>query len=76
MRAPTKIRSYLIEKTIGKGNFAVVKCARHAAANVKVRVIPTLHLSVDFSFIVSQQMFAGESCMSWASRMPNVDLRK
>ena len=36
MRAPTKIKSYLIEKTIGKGNFAVVKCARHAAANVKV----------------------------------------
>ena len=40
-RAPTKIRSYIIEKTIGKGNFAVVKCAKHAIANVKVIFLQT-----------------------------------
>ncbi len=37
-RAPTRIRSYVIGKTIGKGNFAVVKCAKHTSANIKVSV--------------------------------------
>ena len=38
-RAPTRIGCYVIGKTIGKGNFAVVKCAIHTSANVKVSFV-------------------------------------
>ena len=34
----TKIGAYHIGKTIGKGNFAVVKLAEHSTANEKVRM--------------------------------------
>lgn len=34
----TKIGAYHVGKTIGKGNFAVVKLAEHSSANEKVRL--------------------------------------
>eukprot|EP00794_Sanderia_malayensis_P011210 gene11210-12386_t len=37
-RTPTRIRCYVIGKTIGKGNFAVVKCAKHTSANIMVAI--------------------------------------
>lgn len=36
--APLKIGCYVVEKTIGKGNFAVVKLARHTITQVKVNI--------------------------------------
>ena len=37
-RVPTKIGPYQILKTIGKGNFAVVKLAEHTTAKMKVLI--------------------------------------
>lgn len=36
---PIKVGHYEIEKQIGKGNFAVVKLARHTVTGTKVRLI-------------------------------------
>ena len=36
-RAPIRVGFYDIEKTIGKGNFAVVKLARHRLTKTEVR---------------------------------------
>ena len=33
---PQRVGTYIIEKTIGKGNFSFVKLARHTVTNVKV----------------------------------------
>ena len=35
---PVKVGSYEIERTIGKGNFAVVKLATHMGTRNKVRI--------------------------------------
>jgi serine/threonine-protein kinase SIK3 len=35
-----RVGYYELEKTIGKGNFAVVKLATHVVTNTKVRVRP------------------------------------
>lgn len=37
-KGPVRVGPYEIEKTIGKGNFAVVKLARHAITGTKVRL--------------------------------------
>lgn len=33
---PQRVGTYIIERTIGKGNFSFVKLARHTVTNVKV----------------------------------------
>lgn len=38
-RTPIRVGFYDIEKTIGKGNFAVVKLARHRLTKTEVRFI-------------------------------------
>lgn len=37
VKAPVRVGFYDIEKTIGKGNFAVVKLARHRITKTEVR---------------------------------------
>lgn len=37
-KAPIRVGFYDIERTIGKGNFAVVKLARHRITKTEVRV--------------------------------------
>lgn len=37
-KGPIRVGTYEIEKTIGKGNFAVVKLARHVITGTKVRL--------------------------------------
>lgn len=37
-RTPIRVGFYDIEKTIGKGNFAVVKLARHRLTKTEVRI--------------------------------------
>lgn len=39
-KAPVKVGFYDIEKTIGKGNFAVVKLARHRITKTEVGLLP------------------------------------
>lgn len=46
-KTPIRVGFYDIERTIGKGNFAVVKLARHRITKTEVRN------SVVFSFITS-----------------------
>lgn len=38
-KAPIRVGFYDIERTIGKGNFAVVKLARHRITKTEVRVV-------------------------------------
>ena len=47
---PVKVGSYEIERTIGKGNFAVVKLATHMGTRNKVRITLIILFSSSSSF--------------------------
>ena len=47
---PVKVGSYEIERTIGKGNFAVVKLATHMGTRNKVRIRLIILFSSSSSF--------------------------
>ena len=53
---PVKVGSYEIERTIGKGNFAVVKLATHMGTRNKVRI--RLIIFIPFFFLY---LFCAES---------------
>ena len=54
-KQPIKVGFYDIEETIGKGNFAVVKLARHRITKSRVRW---------FFSNLNQPKFFSESCFS------------
>lgn len=46
-KTPIRVGFYDIERTIGKGNFAVVKLARHRITKTEVRLLtPTCNSSI------------------------------
>lgn len=54
---PIRVGFYDIERTIGKGNFAVVKLARHRITRTEVSLSYKNILSLLFSFIITKYEF-------------------
>ena len=53
LKTPVRVGFYEIERTIGRGNFAVVKLARHRITKTEVRATPffsfvSQHLNAQF----------------------------
>jgi len=49
---PVRVGYYQMERTIGKGNFAVVKLATHIVSKSKVRAFPELFFFLSWSAVV------------------------
>lgn len=67
IRGPVRVGFYDIERTLGKGNFAVVKLARHRITKTEVSVVSLEANLVDSS----AELYNFFLCTSWHPRYRN-----